>query len=39
MNDKVLDFTVQINIHVNFPVQDLKTEESFNNLEEGVDFI
>lgn len=32
INDKILDFTIQINIHVNFPEQDLKTEESINNL-------
>lgn len=32
INDKILDFTIQINIHVNFPEQDLKTEESVNNL-------
>lgn len=32
MNDKILDFTIQINIHINFPDQDLKTEESVNNL-------
>lgn len=32
MNDKILDFTIQINIHVNFPDQDLKTEDSVNNL-------
>lgn len=32
MNDKILDFTIQINIHINFTDQDLKTEESVNNL-------
>lgn len=32
MNDKILDFTIQINIHVNFPDEDLKTEASANNL-------
>lgn len=32
MNDKILDFPIQINIHISFPDQDLKTEESVNNL-------
>lgn len=42
MNDKILDFTIQINIHVNFPDQDLKTEDSvsnLNNVDKSIDLI
>lgn len=42
MNDKILDFTIQISTYINFPDQDLKAEGSFNNLdniEESIDLI